>query len=96
MTGVLLKRQPQNGAEKGGLMVSEAVFILVFSIASGGGPTEGQFEQNFATKKECMADRERLLEAHRQNFPPGLGKMINAHCKQVKRSEEATLKTSRN
>jgi len=66
-------------------MATEAVFILVFSIASGGSAVDAQFEQNFATKEECMADRERLLEAHRQNFPPGLGEMTNARCKQVKR-----------
>jgi hypothetical protein len=64
-------------------MVAEAFFVLVFSTASGGSAIEGQFEQNFAGKKECMADRERLLEAHRQSFPPGMGGTITARCKQV-------------
>lgn len=66
-------------------MASEAVFILVFSIVSGGSAMEAEFEQNFATKNECMADRERLLEARRQNFPQGLGGTINSSCKQVTR-----------
>ena len=67
-------------------MVTEAAFILVFSITSGGGSAiESQLEQNFPTKKECLADRDRLLEAHRQSFPPGLGQMISVRCEQVKR-----------
>jgi hypothetical protein len=66
-------------------VVTEAVFILVFSTTSAGSAIEARFEQNFTSKKECMADRERLLEAHRQSFPPGLGEMINARCKPVKR-----------
>ena len=66
-------------------MLPEMVFILVFLSISGAGAADGQFEKNFATKKECMADRERLLEAHRQSFPPGLGQTIDARCEQVSR-----------
>jgi hypothetical protein len=67
------------------LMATGAVFVLVFSIATGGSAIEGRLEQNFATKKECLAGRERLLEAHRQSFPEDLAKMTNARCEQVER-----------
>jgi hypothetical protein len=67
-------------------MVTETVFILVFSVTSGAGAIDAQLDQHFATKKECLVDRERLLEAHRQSFPKGLGEMTNARCEQVKRA----------
>ena len=66
-------------------MSAKAVFIIVFSIAGGGSTIEGQVDHVFATKKECMADREKLIEAHRKTYPQGPGESITAHCKQVKR-----------
>ncbi|WP_119393177.1 hypothetical protein [Taklimakanibacter lacteus] len=64
--------------------MTKAIFILVFSITSGGSTIEGQVEQSFATRKECMAEREKLLEAHRKTFSQGAGDSIMARCKQVK------------
>jgi hypothetical protein len=65
--------------------MTKAVFILVFSITSGGNTIEGQAEHVFTTKKECMADRVKLIEAHRQTFPQGPGESITAYCKKVNR-----------
>jgi hypothetical protein len=65
-------------------MSSEAVFILLYSITTGGSTIDAQMEQHFTTKQECMVDRERLLEAHRQSFPEVYGEM-RARCEQLKR-----------
>jgi hypothetical protein len=64
----------------------KTVFILLFSITSGGQTIEGEAGQGFATKEECMADRENLIEAHRKIYPPeGPGERIIANCKKVRR-----------
>ncbi len=46
----------------------KTVFILAFAITSGGGTIEGEVEQTFATKQECMAE---LIESHRKSFKLG-------------------------
>jgi len=74
------------GAASVDAAMMKPVFILVFSITSGGATIEGEVEQTFATKQECMADREKLIEAHHKAYPPqSPGEGITAYCKQVKR-----------
>jgi hypothetical protein len=57
--------------------MTKTVFIIVFSITSGGSTIEGQVDHVFATEKECVADREKLLETHRKTFPPGPGEVVS-------------------
>ena len=65
--------------------MTKTIFILVFAITSGGSTIEGEVEQTFATKQECMADREKLIESHRKSFKLGSDQGIIANCKQAKR-----------
>jgi hypothetical protein len=60
--------------------MTKAIFILVFSITSGGSTVEGQVQHDFATKKECMAERKKLIEAY-HGRP---GDSITSRCEQVK------------
>jgi hypothetical protein len=62
------------------------VFVLVFSITNGGSTINSQAKQEFPTKKECLADRAKLIEAFRIAHPPTRpGDSITAHCERVKR-----------
>lgn len=57
------------------------VFILVYSITSGGSTIEDQVRHDFVTEAECMAERIKLIEAYRPDRP---GDSITAHCEKVK------------